>query len=101
MATLQYTVYDNAGATPQGPVLAEGILTISGTSARTSAPIYAAGGNRAVAVRIAADGDCWVNWGDSGVDATNDGEGGRMMFANSWEYPQLTADQYIAVIEKA
>lgn len=100
MATLQYTVYDNAAATPQGPVLAEGTLEIVGSSARTASAIYPTGGNRAMAVRISVDRDCFVNWGDADVVATNDGAGGRLMFANSWEYPRITANQYIAVIEK-
>lgn len=101
MATLQYTVYDNAGATPQGPVLAEGVLTIGATAQRTGAALYAAYGNKAVKVRVACDADCWVTWGSSTVEAQDDGTNGRMMFANSWEYPEIYADQYISVIERS
>jgi hypothetical protein len=99
MATLQYTVYNTAGATANGPVLNEGVITIGGTSA-AGAIMDADAGNKARRVRIAVDTDCWVTW-DADPTAVNDGSEGRMMFAGSWEYVEVLANHKIAVIERA
>lgn len=101
MATLQYTVFHNAGATAQGPVLNEDVLTISGTAAQSGAMHSTASpANQARRVRIATDTDCWVTWGEDPT-AVNDGTDGRMMFANSWEYVEIQANHKISVIQRA
>lgn len=100
MATLQYTVFHNAGAVAQGPVLNEGVITIAGTSAASGVMDSAAQPtNQSRRVRIAVDTDCWVTW-DADPAAVNDGSDGRMMFAGSWEYVEIQANHKIAVIER-
>ena len=100
MATLQFTVWKGAGAVAQGPVVNEDIITISSTSAQSSGVVDPAGGNKTRFVRIMADGDCWVTWG-ADPTALDDGTEGRMMGAENPEYWWITADQKIAVIERA
>lgn len=98
MATLQYTVYYTAGAVAQGPVLNEGVVTISGTAAQSGAMESGKTGSRYV--RIAVDTDCWVTWG-ANPTATVDGDAGRMMFAGSWEYVWIEAPHLISVIQRS
>lgn len=98
MATLQYTVFHNAGATAQGPVLNEGVIAIAGTSTASSDTVDGVT-NEARRVRLFADTACFVTWG-ANPTALNDGSDGRMMAAESWEYVEIQANHKIAVIER-
>ncbi len=98
MATLQFTVFDGAGAVANSDPHQENIITIGGTTAQ-GAVIEGNGTYRQV-VRIAVDADCWVNWGSNPTALAN-GKGGRMMSTGQIEYFQIKAGDKIAVITRA
>ena len=102
MATLYYCVFNNAGATAQGPVLSEGVVSIAGTSTSSTSVMdpNAAVANEARRVRLFTDTNCFVTWGDSPT-AVNDGSAGRPMTAESWEYVEIPANQKLAVISRS
>ncbi len=50
-------------------------------------------------MRLVADAECWVHWGND-VTALNDGTAGRMFGADNPEYFSIEAGQVVAVIER-
>jgi len=98
MATLQISVWDDAGEVALGPVLQEQVVTISGTSAASTSAIP--GNNQTRRVRLYADTDCYVTWG-ADPTALSDGSDGRMIGANNPEYFSINSGHKVAVIERA
>ena len=98
MASLQYTVWRTASEVALGDVLNEGVITIDVSSAQ-SGVMKDTMENRNCRVRLMADADCWVTWGEDPT-ALNDGTGGRMLGAENPEYFDIRADYKIAVIQR-
>ncbi len=98
MADLYYTVWDTAAEVALGPIKNENKVAIGGTSTQ-SGLIDSAGGNRSRRVRLFADGNCFVTWGENPT-ATNDGAGGMPMGSENPEYVWIQADHKIAVIQR-
>lgn len=98
MADMYYTVFADANSVARGDVLAEGKVTMSGTSASSSAITGDTGESRIV--RIFCDGNAYVNWGDAPNTATNDGTGGRIIGSENPKYFEIKAGQVISVIER-
>ena len=76
MADLFYAVWDTAAEVANGPVKAEGKVSIAGTSTQSSAVVDPTGGNRSRRVRLWAGAACYVTWGVNPT-AVNDGTAGR------------------------
>ena len=103
MATLQYTVFETAGATADGPVLNENVITIGGSSDQSPTVIDPnTAANRTRRVRITVDANCWVTWG-ADPTALTDGTDGRMMGTDvsTAEYFSIPAGLKISVIQRA
>ena len=98
MASLQYTVWRTASEVANGEVMNEGVVTIGVASAQSSV-MHADYGNRGCRVRLMADADCWVTWGEDPT-ALNDGTEGRMLGAENPEYFAILANEKIAVIQR-
>ena len=99
MATLFIAVFNSSASVAAGPVLSEQAVTIGGASAQ-SAIMDASGSNKSRTVRVMADADCFVTWGEDPT-ALTDGTGGRPMGAENPEYFYIKADEKIAVITRA
>lgn len=100
MATLFYAVWNTAAEVANGPVLQEGTVTIGGSSEATATVIDPTGSNRGRRVRLFADSNCFVTWGESPT-AMNDGSGGRPMGSENPEYFDIQANHKIAVIQRS
>ena len=94
MPEFQMSVFQDAVSTALGPVIQEEKITISGTSAQTSA---LPGTKRNRSVRIYSDTDCYVTWGENPT-ALTDGSEGRMVGANNPEYFSIPAGYKLAAI---
>lgn len=97
MATLFFAVFADAKETAKGPVLQEGTVTISGTSAQSA---VITGSNRAIRrVRLFADTNCFVTWGENPT-AKTDGTDGRPMGSENPEFWDIESGYKIAVIQR-
>ena len=98
MATLFITVWGDATQTLLGEPIQEEAVTISGTSAQSSAIL--GGVNKAMRrVRLYTDTDCFVTWGTDPTALTN-GTAGRALGADNPEVFGVESGQRIAVIER-
>ena len=97
MATFFFRVYETAAEVAHGDPKQEDVVTI-GVSSQQSAPIHG-DKKRQRRVRIFADVDCFVHWGDNPT-ATNDGLSGMPLGAENPEYISINAGQKFAVIER-
>lgn len=98
MATLYIAVFEHAEMTALGEPLEESTVTISGTSAQSA--VIPGTGRKRKKVRLFADSDCFVTWGENPV-AVTDGSDGRPMGAENPEYFDIEAGHKIAVIQRA
>jgi len=99
MADLFYRVYIAASEVALGQPVSEGTVAITGASTASAAVMDASGGNRQRRVRLWADVDCFVTWGESPT-AANDGTSGIPVGAKNPEYVGIAANEKIAVIQK-
>ena len=97
MATLFIGVFDGAAETLIGEPVQEITITLGGASVQSAAIDGPAGRKRLV--RLYADGDCFVTWGDDPT-ALNTGLGGRPLGADNPEVFGIVAGNLIAAIEK-
>lgn len=96
MSELQITVFDGAGPTALGPVLLEEKITVSATSAQTTAM---PGTRLSRIVRVFSDVNIYLTWGVNPT-ALTDGSDGRMIGADNPEYFQVPAGQKLAAITR-
>ena len=98
MATLFIAVFGDASQTLIGKPVQEMTVTITGTSALSAALTQ---GNNKVQrrVRLYADADCFVTWGEDPT-ALNDGTEGRPLGADNPESFAIDTGDKIAVIER-
>jgi len=99
MAFLGVTVWRDANEVALGQPLQEFPVTIAAASTTSSVAIVGSGRQRN-RVRLAAQADCYVTWGESPT-ALQDGTDGRWMPRGMVEFHDIEADHYIAVIEDA
>ena len=97
MATFFFRVYETAAEVAHGDPLQENVVAV-GVSQQQSAPI-AGDKKRQRRVRIFADVDCFVQWGDNPT-ATNDGLSGMPLGAENPEYVSINAGQRFSVIQR-
>lgn len=95
MSTLFITVWDVAAEVAQGDPIQEMTITISGTSAQSTA--ITADSRRRKRVRLFTDTDCFVTWGS---DPTAASGSSRPMGAENPEYFDIEAGHKIAVITR-
>jgi len=99
MATLQYTVWRSAAEVANGPVVAEGAVTIAGTSTASAAVMDAGGGNNSRRVRLFADTACFVTWAENPT-ALGDFTDGRALGSENPEYFEIPSNFKLAVISR-
>jgi len=97
MATLFYAVYEAAEQTALDVPLQEGKVTIGGTSLQSA--VFTSDGRKRRTVRLFADTDCFVTWGEDPT-AVADGTGGRPFGAENPEYISVEAGHRLAVIQR-
>ncbi len=99
MALLQITVFPDAMEVPLGVPAMEEAVTFAGVSVQSSALPQVNNKVWVHRVRVIADADCWVTWGDDPT-ATTDGSSGRMVAAEAAEYFAISSGKKIAVIAR-
>lgn len=97
MATLFFAVWDNANQTLLGKPLQEDSVAIGGGSLQSA--VIAGSKKEIRRVRLFADTDCFVTWGDN-LTALQDGTEGRPFGAENPEVVGIEAGQTISVIER-
>ncbi len=102
MATLYATVFRSAGAVASGDPSQEFPTPIAGTSTPSTVAVMAVDEpkKRRYVVRILADEDCFLNWGEGTPVATADGNGGRAISAGVAEYFYVQAGHKLATIQR-
>jgi len=97
-STVYFCVFEGASEVALGDPIQEGIIDFSGGEAKSAAIT----GTKRIRrrVRIMADDDCFVAWGD-GVTALNDGTLGRPMGSENPEYHDIEAGHTISAIARA
>ena len=96
MATLFITAFRQAGSTALGDPTQEEVVDIGVASTNSNAIT----GDRAFrTVRLYADADCFVTWGEDPT-ATIDGTSGRAVGADNPEYWHIPVGYIIAVIQR-
>jgi hypothetical protein len=102
MATFFFRVYESAAEVAHGDPIQEDTVTI-GVTHELSAVIPAKGPTdtqkRHRRVRIFADVDCFVTWGDN-PEATGDGQSGMPLGAENPEYISILSGQRFSVIQR-
>ena len=97
MATLFLTVFRDADRVLLDEPIQETTVTIAGASAQSAA---ISGSNKEIrSVRLFADADCFVKWGDNPT-ALADGTAGMPIGAENPEVVGVKAGQLVAVIER-
>lgn len=96
MATLYIAVFDGAAEVALGDPQE---MTVTIAAGSTQSAVAAGPVNRGRRMRLFADADCYVTWGDNPT-ATNDGTSGRPLGAENPEYFAITTGQKVAVIER-
>ena len=97
MATLFFTVWRTAEEVALGDPLQESTIDIAAT---TTQGVVITGDNRQRnRVRVMADANCFVTWGEDPT-ATDDGLSGRPMGSENPEYFDIEAGHKIAVITR-
>ena len=96
MARLQITTFLDASTIPLGDPVSEDVVDIEGTP-HNSKPLP--GSDTALVVRLFAEVDCFVCWGENPT-VKGDGFCGRMLTAGGSEYFQIKAGYKISVIER-
>jgi hypothetical protein len=94
---LYITVFEDAAEVALGAPVQEMAVAIGAGSVQSDA--IAGTGNRHRRMRLMADVDCFVTWGDDPT-ATTDGTSGRPMGAENPEYFAINVGQKVAVIER-
>ena len=97
MATLYITVWEDAAEVALGQPTQEMTVPIGASSAQSAVIVGVK--NRHLRMRLMADGDCFVTWGDDPT-ALTDGTSGRPMGAENPEYFSINAGQKVAVIQR-
>lgn len=97
MASLYYAVFEAVGRIVLDEPIQENKVAISATSAQ-SATITGTG-NKMQYVRLFADTNCFVTWGDDPT-ALTDGSEGRPLQAGVQDYVGVKAGQKLAVIQR-
>jgi len=98
MTTLFVTVWGDAEEVPLGDPLQEFSVNIAATSTASTETISGSG-NKRRHVRLFADTNCFVIWGEDPT-AVNDGSDGRPMGSDNPEYFNIQSGHKIAVIER-
>lgn len=96
MATLFVCVWEHAVEVAVGDPLQEFTVNITATSTPSAAAIVG-DKRRSRRVRLFADADCFVTWGETPVAVST---ASRPMGAENPEYFEIKASQKIAVIER-
>lgn len=94
---LYIAIWDDAAEVALGNPTQEMAVAIGGTSTQSAA--VTGPENRHKRMRLFADSNCFVTWGNNPT-ATTDGTGGRPMGAENPEYFDIITGQVIAVIER-
>ena len=97
MATLFFTVWEDAEEVALGQPLQENVITIGSGSLQGA--VIVGTGNKRRRVRIYVDADAFVIW-SANPTATNDGLSGLPMGADNPEYFDISSSHRIAVIER-
>jgi len=97
MATLFVCVWEHAVEVAVGDPLQEFQVNIAATSTESASAIVG-DKRRTRRVRLFADADCFVTWGETPVVAVSTAS--RPMGAENPEYFEIKASQKIAVIER-
>ena len=97
MATLFFRVWESAAEVALGDKIQEDVITI-GSGSLQSAVISGTGRKRR-RVRLFADANCFVTWGENPT-ALNDGTEGMPMGSENPEYVDIESQHKIAVIER-
>lgn len=97
MATLYITVWEDAAEVALGQPTQEMVVSIGATS--TQSAVITGTSNRHRRMRLMADADCFVTWGEDPT-ALADGTGGRPMGAENPEYFAINVGQKVAVIQR-
>ena len=102
MADLQITVFSAAVETAKGLPIQQELVSIGGASVQsnviTGGTTYPTGKKQRT-VRLAADADCWVHWGDN-VTALSNGTAGIMLGSENPLFISVEAGHVVAVIER-
>lgn len=96
MATLFVTVWEHAGEVALGDPLQEFQVDIGGASTESADPIVGEGRKKR-RIRLFADADCFVTWGETPVAVST---ASRPMGAENPEYFEIEAGHKIAVITR-
>src|SRR3990170_158819 len=91
------TVWEDAAEVALGAPTQEMQVAIGAGSVQSA--VITGTKNRHVRMRLMADADCFVTWGDDPV-ATTDGTSGRPMAAENPEYFDINVGQKVAVIQR-
>ena len=97
MATLFIVVFQGAGSVAHGDPIQEEVVSI-GAGSLTSNVITGSDRKRRI-VRMYADADCFVTWGETPT-ALTDGTDGRPLGSDNAEYFDVEAGHKIAVIQR-
>ena len=97
MPSLQITVYEDAAEVALGDPILEEVVTVTGTSALSS---VIPAGRTMRRMRLLADVDVFVTWGEGTPEAKIDGSSGRMLAAESPEYFAIEPGHFVAVIAR-
>lgn len=87
---LHYAVFATSHETGKGPVLNENVVAVT-AGALESDVMDVNAGNKSRSVRITADTNCWVHWGENPT-ALSDGTAGRPMG------PDISTDEYFDIL---
>ncbi len=98
MATLYFSVWEDAGVVALGDPIQESSLVIGASSVQSAESIVGSDRKRK-RVRLFADADCFVAWGDNPT-ALQDGTDGMPMSAGAPEYVDIEGGHKIATIER-
>lgn len=95
--TLFFCVFEGANEVALGDPIQEAAIDFSGGEAKSD--VINGEGRKRRRVRVMADDDCYVAWGD-GVTAVNDGTLGRPLGADNPEYFDIESGHKISVIAR-
>ena len=98
MATLFFRVWESAAEVALGQPIQEDVVNIAASSTQSS--VISGTGKKRRRVRLFADSNCFVTWGENPT-AQNDGSDGMPMGSENPEYVDIESGHKIAVISRA